>query len=310
MSKYLWLVVMFCASVAFSQPREEEEWNLDSLQYNPEEFESDFELDISTGWFPRLYSEDIFLWNVYFNTGNLWSDALIKNHLELGKAVNQWEAYFDLTYEERSMREKYSKDLNDNKPYTGFSEFGLGVIFPFLNAVYLNANAAFYWQTDILADVYKTKEYRTNDNQIKNFKEANIIELYEHGLDYSLDMKIPIYGASAFMSQHIASFYYITAGIGGKYLFNSEAMQYLQIATEKDKISFANGYDTLVVMQNRTLNAVEYSKYNINLGVGMITIADTFNIGFDVLYSFPVVDALKDAYWRQHIGKLSIYIGF
>lgn len=301
---------MFCVSVAYSQPPKYDEWDLDSLNYNQEDFTSDFDMPISSGWFPRILSDNILLWNVYFNSGDVWSDAFIVNHREFGKAVNNWEAYFDMSYEERSLREKYSKDINYDFPSSGFSEFGGSALFPFLSAVYLNANAAIFWQTDILADVYKTKNYRTNDNKIKNYKEANIIELYEYGLDYSLNIKVPIYGASMYMNQHIASFYYLSAGVGGKYLFNSKASQYLQIATEKDKLYFANGYDTLVVMENRTLQAVEYSKYNINLGVGVNIISNTINAGFEILYSFPATDVLKDVYWRQHIGKLSIYIGF
>ena len=300
---------MFYASVAFSQLPDNSEWDLDSLQYNPDEFTSDFDMDVSAGWFPRLYSDSKFLWNVYFNTGDVWSDAQFKKQNELGNAVNQWEAYFDMTVEERLIRKKYSKDTDAAILTTGFSEFGAAVIYPFFNVAYLNMNSAFYWQTDYLADVYKTKQYRTNDNQIKNFKEANIIEQYEYGIDYSLNLNVPVYGGSMNVGVHLASFYYMTAGVGGKYVIHSETLQYLQIASEKDKISFANGWDTLHVMEGRTIESVEYLKYHINLGIGLNIIADTVNAGFEILYSFPVNDVLKDVYWRQHIGKLSIYLG-
>lgn len=303
------IILLLVATNSYSQS-DDKEWDLDSLKYDPNDFKQDVYTDMSSGFFPRILDNNGYYWNIYYNHGYILSIANIKQQSEFGQSIDAWRGNFALTNDEREIKKQYSLDSEDEYPETSFNEFGVGILFPILNAVYIKSNLSINWHTSIIADTYNNREYLSYDNKLIPIKESNIIELYGLDLTYSLETKLPIYGASIETEPQIISFYYLSLGLSGSLSIQSKANQYLQINNPKNNLRYNNGIDTVRIIDDRKLNSFDDNRFRSEIGIGIFTNVSEYYFDFLLTWSLPLNSILKDEKWMQHIFKLSVGIGF
>ncbi len=304
------ILLLFAYTGVYCQSNEEEEWNLDSLEYNPDDFQQDYIFQGSSGFFPLIYDDNTFYYNLYYISGDIYDHSNITQTQQFGQAYNSWIGNFDIAKDSRKIKIKYSLNNEDKYPITDYNEAGIGITLPTFSIFYLKLNTSISWSTSLIADVYEAKQYRKFDNSISNFKEANFINLDELNLGYSANIIIPIYGATVNIGTYLGSFYYLSGGLSGIYNIKSEATQYLQILDNKSNLRYANGTDTLRIFFKDKLDDYNKIRQFIDIGTGLMINAFSYYINFGLNASLPINSLLNNEEWKQLIIKIGLEIGF
>lgn len=198
MKYYLFILIFTCnfANIFANEEYEDEAtWNLDTLDYSNLNFESDFKFKVSYGWFPAIYAG--LSYTFYFSAGDIYDEAHIVKSNYLAPSRLPLIADIQMDSEEKGMRKAYSKDDDEDAPETSYGEVGLGLKFKMSNHNFLRFRLGYFWDLSLLGAVDRSKSFLSNSGDIRMLKEANLLQLIEHGIAFNTGFEIPIYGVFA-----------------------------------------------------------------------------------------------------------------
>jgi hypothetical protein len=302
--------ITFSTLFAWQEDDDDATWNLDTLDYRNLDFEADFEFKASYGWFPTIYTSGL-SYIFYFSSGDIYDEAQITNSNFLAPSRLPLIADIQMDSDEKTIRKAYSKDEDEDGPETSYGEVGLGLRLKMTTNNFFRLKLGYFWDLSLLGAVDRSKRFLNNTGNIRMLKEANLLQLDEHGIAFNAGFEIPIYGVFASTEDSdLESFYHIYGGLSGSHSFISEASQYLQIANAKDDLRYNNGRDTLNLINEQQLGNINLTKMRFEFGIGSRFLMDGSGFGFEITYSYPITSLFNDDRWLQHIIKfdLSIFI--
>ncbi|GAB5464699.1 MAG: hypothetical protein Kapaf2KO_01350 [Candidatus Kapaibacteriales bacterium] len=294
------LCFLFCVSTSFSQYGDDsdlegdEAWDLENLDPNdikPDSTEYKSGYYNSSGWFPSPLIGSAYIapafWGstVYNPSGSVTAFGPLEG---LGTVFNHSSRY-PISEEEVSRREimeplnasANTEGTNDFGPIEGAwnlgMELGIGTGLPAV----LRLLGGYNYQNHVLYSRDQNQFRDRNTREIRSFDEATYMVLDREGWYYGAGLNIPIYGSFVRFMDFYAG---MSVDLEVDYtLFQQRAMGiwgYSQIETDKNRIRYGNGIDTLGLgFSNQSDNIVQ------NSGFISARIKDTNYIG-PIYFSF------------------------
>ncbi len=289
-------------------------FDLNSLEYNDSISVPDYNVEYSSGWFPRLtqkYSYISFELSSFF--GNTWDIANNIKSTAFVDTRNPFSHDFKLNESDREIKKENSSENESDYPQTNYFRYIFGYGFNPTNFVIVNFKTGFNLSYGLIASTDESKSYLDYFGNKVNFKEANIIEISEYSISNIIELNIPFYGAmisqiskTKNISEGLGSFYYLIAGINADYTYCSSANQYSQIANIKDELRYINGIDTIHLQTDKVLNGLNRMRYFLSTGIGMDFNFFKAGLAMEIKWKYPLTSILKDTDWKQHF----IYLNF
>ncbi len=295
--------------------------SIDTPDFTPDssdfvfDFESDFSLYKSSGYFPIPYPDAS--WTVFLQTGGYYSSASNLRSSAFAPTTSAFSC--DNPYEtdddEHEIMEAWTNSAEDDIPQAGLWGLGLQGTLQTKFPVMLTGQVALLCSDDVLFSEDKSRAFVSNDGEMLNFKEITLFHISEYIATAGAGLTIPVYGAyvqndGVFDEFRFSSVYYVHIGASYSVSFGREIQQFAHIATHKNKIRFPNGTDTLRTTLAGVDDSVRSTSLNVECALGWkLTISD-FIFGLELYATIPTEYALKDAAWRRTIGGMRFNLGF
>lgn len=308
-TRLILLLIIFSPVFLQSQTEEPDSlWNLYNLDPNETPFEENFKVFYSTGWFPTP-NPKYFNYSIYFLGGSV---------IDLGRNINSsswvntggsYSPKSPFEEQEGSMKKTFSNDelsseLTRSLVQTGF-DFRFGVGLPVL----IRLSGEFMFTGSLLYSAEYTKSFLNRKAVLTPLKEVNVIRLYEASVKAGAGIELPIYGIYADLNGETVSHnYYLYAGYSYALPFHSSVVQFKQIATYKEQIRYQNGRDTVRLMSEQRLAALNSTRAYIDLGLGMEFEFSGTGLSFEVLFGAPLTSVIKDDWWGQLLFGIKISV--
>lgn len=266
----------------------------------------------SSGWFPQPYSARmtavLFTTNIYE-----WDRTSSFRSSSFHPTRASFSSSDPFDGNQTSIKKPNSSDdADDEFPGGGFGSIG---------ALYaINVPALGVLRGAITYDRSRTRLYSVDTSRSflalngspQAFREVNVLFLNQHFLTGHLGLQIPVYGIFfETEAATISSYYYVYAGVqvGGRTV--SEATQYVQIADAKDRIRYANGQDTVTVMNKALLPTSNLLRTYADVAIGWRAgFRGIFSFFIEAYSSLPINTVLSDADWKQYRFGIRTVIGF
>ncbi|GIV53541.1 MAG: hypothetical protein KatS3mg039_0059 [Candidatus Kapaibacterium sp.] len=311
-----WIVLLLMLSVGSwaQQPRLSE----DSLVGN------DFLHFLSVGWFPTPYSA------VGYSAGstlNLYQHSSADGITTAGTRpiTGTWSTTSPFRSGEDDIKKPWSDDdADDDFPSLGYSapitarvQWNVP-LFPCI----LRADLLYEISRERLFSLDTSRRYLSLSGTPMPFREVSVLFNNEHFLAARLGLTIPIYGVflaseqlrldttGRFSIDHLSSFYYVGGSIQSSLLILSEATQYVQIADAKSSLRYANGQDTVTLLNKARLSTAAPVRWYAEVCGGWQATLSVFSFCIEAYASFPLGSVLTDAQWRLYRYGVRILFGW
>lgn len=291
--------------------------DLDSL--DPEEFEveSDLALYHSTGWFPRPHPGMSLMLLLEF--GDVWDRAPgIRSQAFASTPFpfSHSDPFGDS--DERDIMKSFSEEEEDDTPETGYNGYTLLFTANLPLPLVLRAEAGLLMADGLLFSSDRTRSFLEHNGSRRRFHEVGVVYMEEYLLKGSVGFSIPVYGA--FLSNDnglyrststtVASYYYLHGAITGLYAVSSKAAQYAQIADVKDRLRYDNGADTVRLQPRAMLEGTQRSRTAVSVAVGWALSSQSVSLCIEPFVMIPITPVLGDAEWRQIMGGVRMALGY
>jgi hypothetical protein len=198
----------------------------------------------------------------------------------------------------------------------------------------LRVGASYNWCRSLLYADDRTKQYLGNDGEPVDFQEVSVLQRDETSLTGMFGVTIPIYGAflKPVEDAAVASYYYVYLGASADYVLTSRITQYVQIANAKEDLRYANGLDTMRLVDGVHLPGTVQWRPNVEVAFGAgwsfganiprVTIGGAsfgggqFGMEFtaELFGSFPTTGIFADGtggtLWRPYLVGVRTAIGY
>ncbi|MDW8075293.1 MAG: hypothetical protein RMK00_05925 [Bacteroidota bacterium] len=271
----------------------------------------DFLQYVSTGWFPIPYTATGYYVG---STINIYQHSSAQNLRTAGTVpiVGTWSAANPFRRGENDIKKSWSNDdADDDFPPLGYSVpliLRVQQNIPFLRCI-IRLDAMYEMSRDRLFSLDTSRQYLSLSGQPTRFREVSVLFNNEHFLGARLGVTIPVYGAfvtsepirldtlRSLSIDRLASFYYFGASIHGAVLVLSEATQYVQIADAKSSLRYANGQDTVTLMQKARLSTAQPLRLYADVAAGWQATFGVFSFAVEAYVALPLRSVLTDARW-------------
>ncbi len=298
-------------------------WNLQELNADTLDFNLNFEVSESHGWFPDRFDNSYhFGINFFMGDNNDMANNIRPESFSPTK--NPFSSDIPIPQEDRRIMEPGSRAFytfneysgegqdysNAEYPRTGYWGFGLDFLMNLNLPFSLRFQTQFIMSDGLLFTEDKSKSFLNNGKK-KRFNEIGVVYLEEMFLNAGIGVQLPVYGGFVNMpDMQIASYYYIFSSINLDYAVLSQATQYMQIADAKNELRYDNLQDTLRLISEESFSTVNRFRPRFEFGFGWNLIGSSVGLGLEIFGSIPLESVLDDAYWRQYKWGIKISLNY
>ncbi len=275
---------------------------------------SDFLHYLSVGWFPTPYSAT----GYYAGTTiNFYQHSSASGITTAGTRpiAGTWGAESPFRGDDDEIKKPWSDDdADDDFPSLGYSvplTARIQRAVPFLHCI-LRAEAMYEISHDRLFSLDTSRKYLSLSGVPVPFREVSVLFNNEHFLGARLGVMIPLYGVfvaseplrldttGRISIDYLSSFYYVGATVQSSVLILSEATQYVQIADAKSALRYANGQDTVTLLNKARLATAAPVRWYADIFAGWQATFSIFSFSIEAYASFPLRSVLTDAPWMLY----------
>lgn len=285
---------------------------------------NDFLRYVSTGWFPRPYAAI----GYYLGSSlNIYEHSSATNLHTAGTVpINgRWSSHNPFRRHEEDIKKPWSNDnADDDFPTLGYSSpimLRAQWNIPFLHCI-ARLEAMYEIARERLYSLDQSRQYLSLRGRPEPFREVSVLFNNEHFLGMRVGTIVPLYGGfvaseplqldtlGTFTIDHLSSFYYVGASIHGSVLIISQATQYVQIADAKSSLRYANGQDTVTLMQKARLSTANPMRWYVDICAGWQATFSVFSFAVEAYAAFPLTSVLNDARWLLYRYGIRTVIGW
>lgn len=314
-----WLMcVLVLGGAAVAQAQSNELPDLDSI--NPDEFEveSDMLGRHSAGWFPRPYPGYTLSFmvaggqgsDVWDKASGLRSTALVPTTFAFTHR-NPYANNDQRTIIKPFARTDDSDGEEDEYPETDYEEYSLLFTANLPFPAVVRAEAGLLVTDGILFSSDKTRRFLAYSGTRQSFHEVGVLHREEWLLKGSIGVDVPVYGAFVQVEDLvISSYYYVHGSVTGVALISGKSTQYAQIADVKDGLRYANGTDTVRLQPRGEWDNVHSFRTALSVGIGWNISVQFFSLRLEPFIMIPLTSVLRDAEWKQYMGGIRLSLGY
>lgn len=213
-------------------------------------------------------------------------------------------------------RGRWNNDEEDHNLDRVSLIINFNLIYNFTLPFFFEAGTNFEYREDFLVSDLGERPYLSSPGEVSYFNEYSVIDLTEVSVSGRFGIKLPIYGGFIKMdngeisSQSSGSFYLLNLHYVPEYVFISRANQYNIMTSQKNRLRYASGYDTLRVSHRRILPGTNSFRNNIQIGLSSMSYFLIMGIEFGISYRFPLTAIVEDINWKNHLFQISTTIRF
>lgn len=288
-------------------------WNFDDLEPIIEE---PITTETGKGFFPGLPSKSksfgftLNATSIFTFAENLRSDNFANPSYFFG--VNEPDD-FTQRFEQS---DRWSENTNSNNLSRNGIVLGVDFINNFSLPFYFDLGIYFEFRSDYLLSNLGEKPFLINESEIEYFEEYSVIDLWEYSIFGSVGVKIPIYGGfikinqKDVISQSVGSFYFLDLSFVPEIVLRSRADQYNIITTQKDRIRYQSGHDTLNFAEAEQIPGVNLRRNYLQIGFSSLNYFSNFGFEYGLNYRFPLSGVLENTDWNQHILSITVKLRY